>query len=527
MTMSVSRKKGFVFCVCHALMAVFLFGLTDSGIAKELQVGTYLNPRPLISYWDPSETIGEETVVFNNTYETLLRYDPSKEEFEPVLAKSFTSSKDKLKWTFHLRKGVKFHTGNDMDAEAVKFSVERTMRLKKGAYYIWPAMKSVETPDKYTVVFNLEKAARLDLSVSSAYGAHIFDPKFATRDWFYKGNECGTGPYKIESVKGKELIILTKFEEYWGGWKGQHFDKVVMKTVEEASTRRLMIESGKADITSRLPISMIQAMKNNPEIEIIQTGSFQNLNALFNMAKSKNHPISNPDIRKLLAYTLPYKDIVDEVLEGYGTEARGIIPKKLWGFSNSVRQYTYSPAIAKFYLEKAGYPEGGIKLELIYTAGDQQMRRVAELWKAELAKLNVELGVRGMPWTAQSEVGHRTNPDERQDIYMLYWWPDFAHPHSFMSSQYETKEPPIYNFSYYKNPVYDRLIKTANEQSAVNLEEGINLYAEAQNLLMEELPGLSIYDVDYTRAKRKSLKGYVDNPAYAHVVFWYNTHRGR
>ena len=177
--------------------------------------------------------------------------------------------------------------------------------------------------------------------------------------------------------------------------------------------------------------------------------------------------------------------------------------------------------------QKAGYPNGGIKLSLFYTAGDQQMRRVAELWKAELAKLNVELEVRGMPWDAQSEMGHRTNPDERQDIYVLYWWPDYAHPHSFMSSQYETLEPPVYNFSYYNNPIYDRMIKVANSQSAVDLSEGINLYMEAQSLLMEELPGLTIYDVDYVRAKRKSLKGYVDNPAYAHVVFWYDCYRGK
>jgi peptide/nickel transport system substrate-binding protein len=288
-------------------------------------------------------------------------------------------------------------------------------------------------------------------------------------------------------------LVFTKFEDYWRRWDGKHFDKVVLKSVEEASTRRLLIESGKADITSRLPISMIQAMEKNPEIEIVKTGSFQNLNALFNMAKSKKYPISNIYVRKALAYTLPY---------------------------------TYSPAVAKFYLQKAGYPNGGFKVLLVYTSGDQQMRRVAELWKAELAKLNVELDVRNMPWDTQEQFGHQTNADDRQDIFIFYWWPDYAHPHSFMSSQYETLEPPVYNFSYYSNPVYDEMINAANAMAAENQREGINLYMEAQSILMDELPGLTIYDVDYARAKRKSLKGYVDNPAYAHVVFWYDCYRG-
>lgn len=519
-------KKSFLFTASITLLAVLLLGVVDPAYSEELQVGTYLNPRPIMIFWDPSESISEETVAFNNLYETLLRYDPFKNTFEPVLAESYTKSEDSKIWTFHIRKGVKFHTGNELDANAVKFCAERTIRLKKGAYYIWPPIESIEVPDKYTVVFKLKNPAQLDLTVASAYGSHIFDPQFAKREWFYEGHESGTGPYKLESFKGKEFLVFTKFEDYWRRWDGKHFDKVVLKSVEEASTRRLLIESGKADITSRLPISMIQAMEKNPEIEIVKTGSFQNLNALFNMAKSKKYPISNIYVRKALAYTLPYDDIVNDVLGGYGKQARGIIPHRLWGYSDLIRQYTYSPAVAKFYLQKAGYPNGGFKVLLVYTSGDQQMRRVAELWKAELAKLNVELDVRNMPWDTQEQFGHQTNADDRQDIFIFYWWPDYAHPHSFMSSQYETLEPPVYNFSYYSNPVYDEMINAANAMAAENQREGINLYMEAQSILMDELPGLTIYDVDYARAKRKSLKGYVDNPAYAHVVFWYDCYRG-
>ena len=518
------NKLGLMVLVC--IIGVSQFFLHTPAFSGSVEVGLYVYSRTPMIYWDPREIIGDESIVYDFiVYETLLRYDPFKNEFEPILAESYEKSKDGKTWTFHLRKGVKFHTGNELDSKAVKFSIETTISGKKGVFYIWPEIESIETPDKYTVVFKLKHPTPLDIIVSAGYGALIFDPANADRDWFYEGHDSGTGPYVIERHKGGIEIVLGRFEDYWRGWKGKHFDKIVYKTVEESSTRSMMVESGNADFANRLPLSMIQAIEKNPEIEIVRTSSFQNLNVLFNMAKSEKYPISNPFVRKALACTMPYDDIVKGVLGGYGRQARGAIPSTMWGFSEGVKQYTFSPATAKYYLKRAGYPDGGIKLLLIYTAGDEQMRRVAELWKAELAKLNVELEVRGMPWDTQVEFGHKTNPDERQDIYMLYWWPDAPHPHTFVSAMYETLEPPIYNFSYYSNPAYDELINLANAMTGTDQKEAINMYAEAQNILMEDMVGVPIYEMEYARAKKKSLKGYVDNPAYPHVVFWYDCYR--
>jgi len=514
---------------CKAMfgLVVMLIALV-AGIAavsaQEPQVGVYVNSSEIVIFWDPSEGFSNEVIVMNEVYETLVRYDSVTGEFTPILATSYESSADGLTWTFNLRKGVKFHTGGEMDAEAVKFSIDRTIAGEKVAFYIWDPVESIEAKDKYTVVFHLSYPAPLDIAASAAYCAHIFDPDFSDRDWFYEGHDSGTGPYTIESNEGNTLVILKKFDDYWGGWEGKHFDKVVFQWVPEEGTRRLMVESGEADFTQRLAASELEALRGVPGVEIVSVPSFQNLLALYNTAKSADQPIGNPLVRKALSYALPYEDVIEGVMGGYARQSRGVVPFGLWGYSDRVKQYTFSPETAKLLLEQAGYPGGGFKVVLTYVSGDENERRTAELWKSELAKLNVNLEIRGMPWEAQVDLGSAADPNERQDIYLFYWWPDYSDPHSFLQSMFET-QPILFNFSYYSNPVYDALINAAKEKALFDRQAATDMYVEAQNILMADAAGIAIYDMSSQRAMRTSLKGYVDNAAYPHVVFWYNCYR--
>jgi len=505
------------------LLAILLACVTIVS-AEEPQVAIYVNSSEVVVFWDPSEGFSNEVIIMNNTYETLVLYDSVTGEFEHVLAESHESSADGLTWTFHLRKGVKFHTGGEMDAEAVKFSIERTIAGEKGAFYIWDAVESIEAKDKYTVVFHLKYPAPLDITAAAAYCAHIFDPDFSDRDWFYEGHDSGTGPYTIESNEGNTLVILKKFDDYWRGWEGKHFDKIVFQWVPEEGTRRLMVESGDADFTNRLTASELEALRGIPGVEIVSVPSFQSLLALYNTAKSEDLPIGNPLVRKALSYALPYEDVIEGVMGGYARQSRGVVPFGLWGYSDRVKQYTFSPETAKLLLEQAGYPDGGFKVLLTYVSGDENERRTAELWKSELAKLDVNLEIRGMPWEAQVDLGSAADPNERQDIFLFYWWPDYADPHSFLSAMFET-QPILFNFSYYSNPVYDALINAAKQKALLNRKAATELYAEAQNILMADAAGVAIYDQSSMRAKRTSLKGYVDNAAYPHVVFWYDCYR--
>jgi peptide/nickel transport system substrate-binding protein len=495
-------------------------------------IGTYAyTTTDIIVFWDPSETYSNEVVVFNNVYEQLVRYDPFQDKYIPLLATSWTVSTDGLRYTFELRQGVKFHTGNEFNATAVKYSIERNMKGwdgqgPKGASYIWSPVKEINILGRYTVEFVLSYPAALLNIAAAAYCAHIYDPYVTEQkghDWFLQGNEAGTGPYMIEKYE-KELdrITLTKFPDYWGGWAGKHFDKVVIKSVPEWATARLQLEAGEVDIIDRLPFEDIAAMQSEPGIAIVKTPAYQVMYGFFN---TKKPPLDNKLVRQALSYAVPYSDIVQYVMHGYARQSKGTVPYGLWGHSEDIFQYSYNLTKAKQLLAQAGHPNGGFSLVYTYNAGDEYERRSGELYKSELAKLGITVDLRGMPWEQQWAMATAENPADRQDIFVMYWWPDYPDPYTFLGPMFHSEQTIVFNFGYYSNPEYDKLIDDAASMAGTNRDQALAMITQAQQKLVQDAPAIFFFDQEYTRAKRTNLMGYVDNPVYAHVVFWYDCYR--
>src|SRR4029077_15060462 len=108
-------------------------------------------------------------------YETLTRYNSATDTVGQMLATSWSSADGGKTWTFQLRHGVTFHTGRPMTAQAAKGSILRTIKLNGGASYVCASVKTIDTPDQYTLVFHLSYAAPLDLQASADYSAYIYD----------------------------------------------------------------------------------------------------------------------------------------------------------------------------------------------------------------------------------------------------------------------------------------------------------------------------------------------------------------
>lgn len=512
----------FVALVLMASMAAALAGCGVGSKKAEPTIAVYAyNSEPVI-FWDPSDTFSNEITTINNVYEPLLRYDPSKDEVTPVLCESYKVSEDGLEWTFNLRKKVKFHCGDVMTAKDVKYSIERTISRGKGASFIWAPVSEITTPDDYTVVFKLKYPAPLDMIASAGYTSHVFCAKHTEEygsDWFAQGNDLGTGPYKVESWKRGDEVVLAKFDDYWGGWGKNSYDKAIIKMVPEASTRRQMLESGEAHFLNNTPFEDIEAMKSNPNVVITVAPSFQNLFVLMNTAKA---PLNDKKVRQALSYAFPYGDVIEYVMHGYATQSKGAVPKGLWGHNENLFQYSHDLEKAGSLLAEAGYSKGGLKLLLTYTAGDENERKAAELYKAELTKLGIDLEIRGMPWDAQWEMAKSRDPKDRQDMFMFYWWPDYADPYSFLRSIFHSEQEIVFNLCYWSNPEYDSLIDEANKIAGPERQKAIELYGKAQEILVEEAPAIFVFDQQYVRAVHKSFKGFVDNPAYPHVVFFHD-----
>lgn len=512
-----------------ALVATAAFG-SGAGAASvhrtigQPQVGVYVSASQIMVGWDPSTDFSNEIIAMNNMYQTLLRYNPANGRFTPVLATSYQASANHLTWTFHIRQGVHFHSGGLMTAADVKASIERTIRLGQGASYIWGAVKSIATPNEWTVVFHLKYPSPLNLIASSPYGSFIFDTRALARhgaNWFASGHEDGTGPYMLQSSTANTLV-LTAFPQYWRGWKGNHFRKVIFETVPQDSTRAQMIASGQADYVDVLSTSDFTSLKKSPNVRVDVSPSFQNLLGFFD---TRQKPFTNLKVRQALFDLYPARQVVTDVLQNMGTVSHGPIPVGLWGHDASFPASSGNVAQARALLAQAGYAKG-FTTTLTYTAGDQNEANAAALWAAQAAKAGVHIQVRGMPWTAQWSLAKSPNPQNRQGIFLMYWWPDYTSPYSFLFNMFHSEKTINFNMGYFYNSQADHWIDQGNIAAGVSIAQGAADFVKAQQIIEANVPAVYMFDEKYERAVSSHLQGYVDNPSYPNVVFWYDVHEG-
>lgn len=504
-----------------ALLLLSLFLVAPAMGAQQPTIVTYgVHADPMV-FWDPAETWAAEIKVLQNIYEPLVRIEPGDpDRFFPVLAESWQEADDKLSWTFKLRQGVKFHSGKVLTAELAAASLNRSLKGGKGAVYIWDGVDTIEATDSNTLLIKLSRPLPLLHIVSSGYGAYIYNPEH-DRDWYYKLNADGTGPFRLNSYKKDSEVILERFPDYWGGWDadGKQADFAVVKVIKEQITRRQMLVNGDVDIVDSLGPEILEPLAKDPNIAISRIPSFQQLTVFLNTQKG---PLKDVKVRQALAYLMPYQDIVDHVMKGHAIQARGVIPPTLWGHGKDLKQYTYDPEKAAALLKEAGYEKGGFKLLYTYTAGDQNIQRVGELFKDALAKAGVDMELRGMTVDTKYNLAKAEKPEDRQDITTLYWWPDNVDPQGYLYSQFRGEKNIGFNFGYYSNPEVDRLIDEGIKLSGASVSQAIEKYIEAQRIILEDCPALMIYCDEYVRPYRKSISGYKDNPGYPETVFFYN-----
>lgn len=480
-----------------------------------LKIATTAN----VTTWDPSASFSTEAMYMANVYEPLVWVNPpaSKEKFTPALAEKWEHSADGKTWTFHLRKGVKFHDGTELTADAVTKSISRTITLEQGASFIWAPVDKLEAPDPLTVVFQLKYAAPMELIVGATYGAWIFSPKAieaAAKDpkYFEKGIEAGTGPYKLESYTPDKEVVLAKFDDYWGGWKDvPHFDKVLISITPEAVTQQQMLEGGQVDLALSIPLENVKRFRDNPKFTVVEEMSLMNYVGFLNTRKP---PLDNKLVRQAIAYAIPYDDVLAIGAQGYGAQARGPVPKGIWPYSDDVLQYKRDLAKAKDLMKKAGFEGKTIKLVLTYAAENQNEERFAPIVKDGLKEIGIDVEIKPMLWNQQWKLA-KDDPTKAQDIFLLLYWPTYSDAGTDnLYAMFHTEKKPFFNLGYYSNTEYDKLIDDAAALTVSDAKKAQEMYTKAMNVLVDESPALFFYDAKVVYVVPKSLQGFKYNLNY-------------
>jgi peptide/nickel transport system substrate-binding protein len=477
-----------------------------------------------ITTWDPIKSFSTEALYMANIYEQLLRINPpdAPERFTPLLAQHWTVSDDGMSWDFHLRPNVTFHDGERLTADAVKMSFEAAAE-RGGASFIWLPLDNVEAVDELTVRINLSYPAPVDLIASSLYGAWIVSPKALAAaagddDYFEAGLAAGTGPYVLESYRPDQEVLLTRFDDYWGGWNSRQFDKALVLITPEAVQQQQMLEGGQVDLALRIPQENYASFTNRAGYTLVNEPSFFNYVGFFNVLRE---PLDNPKVRQALSYALPYQDIIDVGTLGYGTQSRSPVPAGVWPYSENVKQYSHDLDMARRLLAEAGHEGGGFSLRLTYAAENQTHERYAPLIKDAFADIGVTVNIEPVLWNQQWQEA-KADPENAQDMFLLLYWPTYSDAGTDnLWSLFHSSENPFFNLSYWKNGDFDQMIDEAAEITAIDEARAFQLYEDAMNLLVDEAPGFFLFDTRAVYVIPDHLQGFQYNLNYPFATFFY------
>jgi peptide/nickel transport system substrate-binding protein len=311
------------------------------------------------TWFDPS-TAPPQITPFGLLY--ALHDAPVKplpnQKMDASLAESWTESPDGLTYEFHLRRGLRFHNGDPLTAEDVKFSFERYKGA--GAKELQTRVAQVETPDPLTVRFRLREAWPdfMTFYGTSATAAGLVVPKKylsqVGEDGFRK-HPIGAGPYKFVShTPGVEVVL----EAYTGHWrKVPAVKRLVMKSVPEGTTRVAMLKNGEADVAYALDGPEAEDVKRDPRLSLVATRHASIFWVEFADQWDPKSPWHDRRLRLAVNHALDRKAINEAACLGFCPPA-GVIVPRVMDFALQVEPPAYDPEKARKLLAEAGYPRG-------------------------------------------------------------------------------------------------------------------------------------------------------------------------
>ena len=437
----------------------------------------------------------------------------------PSLAESWDISDDGLEYTFHLRQGVKFHSGNDFTAEDVAYTFHRMLTVEggvntefidqiKGADELLAGetdtLEGVEVVDDYTIKVTLKEPFAGFLASISSPGVSIYDSEAteAAGDQFGMDPAVtvGTGPFEFASWSFNNQLVLTRNEDYWKGASG--LPGVVIKIIPDTETQSMMFESGELDIldldyaadsvdrfTETYPDQIVQG----PRVGIVY----------FTMNFNKE-PFQDVRVRKAVQMSIDRQAILDALYGGRGQVEQGIFPHGLIGFNPDQEEIKYDPEAAKALLAEAGYADGFDMEIAADSSASDTMTMALEIVSDQLA----EVGIRAEIKNYDESTWLETRKSGELGSFMSTWSADYNDPDNFIYTFFGNEEKTrIRSINYPDTEVMERVAKA---RTIVNEDERLAEYkALEEKLIHEDAAWVPMFSRLHLFAVSKRVQGFV------------------
>lgn len=442
-------------------------------------------------------------LLFNGLVYIAADYSPT-----PDLAESWENPDDQT-WVFHLRQGIKFHNGQELTAEDVKYTYETMLDEDFAAPLraFYEPIQSIEVVDDYTIEFTLDSAfgpflAYMDMGIV---------PKSVVEEQgeAFGANPIGTGPFKFVSWQRGDTIELEAFDDHFNG--RPKADRILIKVVPDNSARAVAVESGDLDFIQS-PVSPQDVIRleetSGIQVDRIPASGYTYINL-----NTADPILSDVRVRQALAHLVNRQQILDTIYKGIGQIANSPIPPGMWAYAADVPGYDYDPEQAAALLDEAGWELGadGIRMKegqpLALTvrthSEDPDRRQVIEVLQAEFTKAGIQADTNVVEWPS-----YFADIQESKYQVAVIGWLNLTNPDRAMFRPFTIAGPA--NYGQYENAEVDKLIRDA--RATLDQDKAREMYQQTSRIIAEEAPYIFLQYQEYIAIYSDKLTGFVPNP---------------
>ena len=442
---------------------------------------------------DPHDTNDNLSYGIENTiYEGLVGFDKDMKVI-PVLAESWTASEDAKTFTFKLRQGVKFHTGEALNADAVKKSFLRVAdpnnKLKRNS--LFANIVSIDTPDPSTVVFHLKEPFGAMLYNFAHPAGKVIAPSGVDKgkEELARSPRYGTGPFTFKEWVANDHITVVKNPEYWNQQGMAKVNSITFKPIAEASTRVAGLKTGDLDFVLPIPGTDAIPLKSDPNVKVSASNSIYAFYVAMNVTRK---PYSDKLVREALNLAIDREALRKGVLRGFADPATSVLAPNVSFYVKQGDEIKRDVAKAKDLLKQAGYPNG-FETEMWFSNLTERKDLAAAI-QQQLAEVGVKLKLTPMDNASlSSNLWTQDKDHAKVQLYMGGWSSSTGDADwAIRPLLYGEMAPPKgYNVGFYNNPRVNELVKAG--LATADAKKRAEVYADLQKVIWDDKPWVFLF----------------------------------
>jgi peptide/nickel transport system substrate-binding protein len=428
-------------------------------------------------------------------FDTLLRRDVKTLKLEGNLAESWRLVNDTT-WQFKLRRGLKFHNGEPLDAEAVKFSLERLVdpKLKLRGATPFAPISHVEVVDPLTVRVHTKAPWPILDTLMSGSGSSILPPKYYREKelTFVARNPVGSGPFKFVRWVKDDRIELEANEQYWRG--APRIKRLTFKPIPDDAVRVAALQNGEVDVAVNIPPHLAGIIANHPRLFLSTAPSVRTIQLMYythqfdaqhKLVGPYAGPVADRRVRLAMNYAVDGDEVIRTVLDGKGIRVATMLTDKHFGFDPVLKPIKPDLARSKQLLTEAGFPGG---LDIVFNAPQGRYVRdkeVAEAITGQLNKAGIRTTLRVHEWgnyLNNMAYVHKAGP-----VWLIGW--------GTPTYDAETVYVPLFRsgkiLSNYHNADFDGMVDQA--QTIMEPKRRFELYQRINKLWIDDAAAMPLY----------------------------------